>query len=102
MPRNMVTRMVRGTLATVKLADKKTDSLITKEILLERTPYKEGNLQRSIAKAIQKQLSEDQVLIHVEKTEQIRKCYGVPADDFMKLAVELDPETRKPITEKEN
>ena len=101
MPRNMVTRIVKGTLATVKLVDKETDNLITKEILLEKTPYKEGNAAKSIARAIKKQLPDTQMLVSVESTKEIRKCYGVPIADFMKMAEELDAATRKPITKKE-
>ena len=101
MPRNMITRMVKGTLATVKLVDKETDNLVTEKILLERTPYKEGNAEKSIVKAIRKQLPDSKMLVSLEETEQVKRCYGVSADDFMKMAVELDPVTRKPITKKE-
>lgn len=101
MPRNMITRMVKGTLATVKLVDKDTDTLITEKILLERTPYKEGNAEKSIVKAIKKQLPDSKMLVSVEKTEQVKRCFGITAEDFMGMAVELDPATRKPITKKE-
>lgn len=101
MPRNMITRMVKGTLATVKLVDKDTDTLITEKILLERTPYKEGNADKAIVKAIRKQLPDSKMLVSVEETEQVKRCFGITAEDFMSMAVELDPATRKPITKKE-
>ena len=36
-------------------------------------------------------------MVKVLETAEVTKMYGMPVHDFMKLAIELDPDTRTPL-----
>lgn len=102
MPRNMITRIVKSLQVTCKLIDKETDKVVTEKILLERKPYKEGDADKSVARAVKKQLPEGKMLISIEGIKQVDRCYGMSVEQFISSAEELDLEKRQPITKKEN
>lgn len=93
----MITRTVVGTQITAKVVNKVTDEITTKPIILDTKLTAEDS-----AKAIRlasKSLSEDEVVISVADFTPVEKLYGVSVDDFMAVAKELDPATRKPINQ---
>lgn len=93
----MITRTVVGTQITAKVVNKVTDEITTKSIILDTKLTAEDS-----AKAIRiasKSLSDDEVVISVADFTPVEKLYGVSVDDFMAVAKELDPTTRKPINQ---
>lgn len=91
----MITRTVVGTQLTAKVVNKMTDEIYHKNIILDTKLTAEDS-----AKAIRlasKTLSSDDVIISVSDFAPVEKLYGVSVEDFMSVAKELDPATRKPI-----
>lgn len=91
----MITRTVVGTQLTAKVVNKETDEISTKSIILDTKLTAKDS-----AKALRlasKLVSSDEVIISVSDIAPIEKLYGVSVEDFMAVAVELDPTTRKPI-----
>jgi hypothetical protein len=53
-----------------------------------------------LAKAVAKKVETATIkFIEVVDVETVEKLYGITSEDFMAHAVELDPKTRKPISE---
>ncbi len=106
--RNMVTRTVHGTEVTIKVVDKTTEQIVEDKIVISKrfvTVDKEGVKHVTDAdklkKAIEKALPADKILVSIVDYVFIDKCYGIPTDKFMELAVELDPNTRAKIEAEE-
>lgn len=95
MRKDMVTRTVVGTQATVKVVNTSTEAITREEVLLNKT-Y-EDTQDKKLINAIKKSLPDDVVIIKVESLVPMNKLYGVETSKFMENAVELDPVTRKPI-----
>ena len=92
----MITRAVDGTKATVKVVSKATNEIFTKEVVLSKD-YTDDS--KKLFKECVKALSndEDLVIINVESVEKVHKLFGLDVAKYMELAIELDPETRKPL-----
>lgn len=93
MRRDMVTRTVLGTKVMAKVVDPATESITVKEIKLTGS-YEAGDAK--VKKAVEKALN-DEVLVKIESVEPFNKLYGVDTAQFMAIAMELDPTTRKPL-----
>lgn len=92
----MITRAVDGTKATVKVVSRATNEIFTKEIVLSKDFTGDSKkLFKECVKALSN--DEDLVIINVENVEKVHKLFGLDTAKFMELAIELDPETRKPI-----
>ena len=92
MRKDMVTRGFDATVAQVKVISKDTEEITSKTITLSKV-----FTGAKLTKAIEKVLSEDEVLLKVESTETAHKLFGMPTAQFLELAQELNPETRKAI-----
>lgn len=92
----MITRAVDGTKATVKVVSRTTNEIFTKEVVLSKD-YTDDS--KKLFKECVKALSndEDLVIINVENVEKVHKLFGLDVAKYMELAIELDPETRKPL-----
>lgn len=91
----MITRTVVGTQLTAKVVNKETDEIYHKTIILDTKLTADDS-----AKALRlasKLVSDDDVVISVSDFAPVEKLYGVSVEDFMSVAKELDPATRKPI-----
>lgn len=91
----MITRTVVGTQLTAKVVNKETDEITNKTLILDTKLTAEDS-----AKAIRlasKAVSADEVVISVSDFAPVEKLYGVSVEDFMSVAKELDPATRKSI-----
>ena len=95
MRKEMVTRTVIGTLATVKVVSAVTDNISVEKVRLNKsfTDVTDSKL----AKAVRKALDDTLVIIKIEAIEPMNKLYGLETAKFMEYAVELDPTTRKPL-----
>lgn len=91
----MITRTVVGTQLTAKVVNKETDEITNKTIILDTKLTADDS-----AKALRlasKTVTADEVVISVSDFTPVEKLYGVSVEDFMSVATELDPATRKPI-----
>lgn len=92
----MITRAVDGTKATVKVVSRSTNEIFTKEVVLSKDFTDDSKkLFKECVKALSN--DEDLVIINVENVEKVHKLFGLDVAKYMELAIELDPETRKPL-----
>lgn len=93
MRRDMVTRTLLGTKATVKVVDPATEQISKTEVLVNKAFHSTDDPK--LMKAIKKVLADNLIVIKIESVEECNKLYGMDTSKFMELAMELDPETRK-------
>lgn len=89
----MISRTVFGTKVTAKVVDKNTDEVSTYEAVVAKVAEDD----KAAAKALAKVLPENLVIITVVSFEKVETLYGMTVAEFMAHAVELNPETRKPV-----
>ena len=96
--RGLVTRAIVGTEATIKVCDLATDAISTTVVVIDKKF--EADEKAKVRKAVDKLYAdrEDVAVISVVDFKQVNKLYGVKQEIFMANAIELDPETRKPLT----
>lgn len=97
MARNMVTRTVKGTEVTVKVVNAETEQIEQESYVLGKSFDDDAKLKKAVAKVI----PEGKILVSIVSSVAVNKCYGVPTAQFMELAVELDPETRRAVEAEE-
>ena len=92
--KRMVTRTVTGTEAEVKVVVISKDEITNIKV----TVGGEFTDNDKLLKAIKKETETDDLkVLSVISTTKIDKCYGMLESEFIKLAKELDPETRKAL-----
>lgn len=96
MRKEMVSRGIDGTKATIKVINTTNDEITTREVVVSKDLTGEENLKK-LNKAVVKTLAEGEVLIRIESAEVIHKLFGMELSQFLASATELDPVTRKPI-----
>ena len=89
----MITRTVVGTHLTAKVVNNESDEIYTKPFII----YGTVDDSKKAVKLVSKLVAENEVVISVSDLTPIEKLYGVTAEDFMSVAVELDPATRNPL-----
>lgn len=90
----MVTRTVTGTEAEVKVVVISNDEITSIKV----TVGGEYTDNEKLLKAIKKEAETDDLkVLSIIATAKIDKCYGMLESEFIKLAKELDPETRKAL-----
>lgn len=94
MRKEMVTRGIDGTKATIKVINTTTDEITTKDVVLAKDLTADA---KKLNKAVVKTLEENEVLIRIESAEVVHKLVGMDMAKFLELADELDPKTRKVI-----
>ena len=90
----MVTRSFEVTRVNVMMCNTESAEVSNKEFEVPRT-YKDANKLLKVVKETA-ETSTDKVVTIVDKTE-LTKLYGMSEADFLKYAIELDPETRKAL-----
>ncbi len=96
MRKEMVTRGIDGTKATIKVINTATDEITTKDVVLSKDLTDDA---KKLNKAVVKTLEEGEVLIRIESAEVVHKLVGMDMAKFLELAEELDPKTRKVIAQ---
>ena len=92
--KRMVTRTVTGTEAEVQIVTISASEITTIKVTVGGT-YEDAD---KLLKAIKKQTETNDIkVLQVLTREKIDKCYGMLESEFIKLAKELDPETRKAL-----
>lgn len=91
----MVTRTFVTTVANVLCMNLETAEPFNTEVTFART-FKDD---KKLMKAVSEKLDTETVkAVHIVGKEERETLYGMTEDDFLRLATELDKETRKPIT----
>ena len=91
----MITRTILGTKASVITVDTTNMTASTKDFTIGGEWTDNNKLLKALKKIYE---TDTQVLSAIVKTEKIEKLYGMTEELFMANAVELDAETRKPLT----
>lgn len=90
----MITRTLISTKATVLCLNVETAEPTNETFELART-FKDND---KLMKALKEKYESDTTkLVHIVDTAEVEKLYGMSETDFMLNAVELDPNTRKPL-----
>ena len=87
----MVTRTVVSTKVNAMVANIEAKTLEEVTLSVAGTFEDESKLMKAIAKA------HDVKVCAIIETEVVETLYGLDENQFMNMAVELDPTTRKPI-----
>ena len=96
--KRMVTRTVTGTEAEVKVVVISKDEITNIKVTVGGEFTDNDKLLKAIKKETE---TEDLKVLAIVTTTKIDKCYGMLESDFIKLAKELDPETRKALETEE-
>ena len=89
----MITRTFNGTKVVALVCDTVTCELSNETVII---PARVS--ENKLEKVAREMLSNDTVkFVSIVSTEKTETLMGMSEADFMKYAVELDPETRKPI-----
>ena len=91
----MITRTILGTKVSVITVDTTNMAASTKDFIIGGEWTDNNKLLKALKKTYE---TETLVLSAIVKTEKVEKMYGMTEELFMANAVELDPETRKPLT----
>ena len=91
----MITRTILGTKASVITVDTANMTASTKDFTMSGEWTDNNKLLKALKKTYE---TDTMVLSAVVKAEKIEKLYGMTEELFMANAVELDAETRKPLT----
>jgi len=92
MRRDLITRTISGTMATVKVINPVTGEISTRDIMLSKVL--EGS---KLEKAVRNELQPDEAFVAIVASVRVDKLYGITPSDFMAHAIELDPATRDAI-----
>lgn len=92
----MVTRELIGTSATVLTVDVQAEQTSTVTLNIKGSYKTPENLLKALKKAYE---TDNFKVLKVVDFHPTRKLYGLPENQFFSEGVELDPETRKPLTE---
>lgn len=95
MRKAMVTRTIESTRVNALCLDIKTAEPMNKEFNLSGTYKDESKLLKAVQKAFD---TDDLKVVHIVDSEVVNTLYGMYENDFLANAMELDPETRKPIS----
>ena len=94
----MVTRTVTGTEAEIQIVTISASEITT----IKHTVGGEFTDNDKLLRAIKKEVETDDIkVLQIINTAKIDKCYGMLESEFIKLAKELDPETRKALETEE-
>ena len=92
--KRMVTRTVTGTEAEVKVVVISKDEITNIKVTVGGEFTDNDKLLKAIKKETE---TEDLKVLAIVTSTKIDKCYGMLESEFIKLAKELDPETRKAL-----
>lgn len=93
----MITRTVVGTQLTAKVVNNETDEIYTKSLILDVKLTEEDKAKA--VKLASKLVAPNEVIVSITDYSPVEKLYGVTVEDFMSVAKELDPATRKVIAQ---
>ena len=95
----MVTRELIGTEANVLVVDTVNASTDYKQVMVQGKYKTAEHLLKAIKKVYE---DETHKIVKIIDSKEVHKLYGMRTDMFYTHAIELDPETRKPIETETN
>ena len=95
----MVTRELIGTEATVLVVDTVNGATDYREFTVPGKYRTTEHLLKAIKKVYE---DETRKIVKIIDYKEVHKLYGMPIAQFYSHAIELDPETRKPIETETN
>ena len=96
--KRMVTRTVTGTEVEAQIVTISASEITTIKATVSGEYPDADKLMKAVKKSIE---TDDIKVLQILTTTKIDKCYGMLESEFIKLAKELDPETRKLIEQEE-
>ena len=96
--KRMVTRTVTGTEAEVKVVVISENEITNIKVTVGGVYTDNDKLLKAIKKETE---TDDLKVLSIVASMKIDKCYGMLESEFIKLAKELDPETRKALETEE-
>ena len=96
MRKPMVTRSIKGTKVTVMCVDTTDAHTFEKEYIVKNKYSSDEKLMNYIRKTYDTDTVKN---ITVTGKEEVVKLYGLPEEEFVAMAKELDPETRRAVNE---
>lgn len=96
--KRMVTRTVTGTEAEVKVVVISKDEITNIKVTVGGEYTDNDKLLKAVKKEAE---TNDLKVLSIITATKIDKCYGMLESEFIKLAKELDPETRKAVETEE-
>ena len=90
----MVTRELIGTEANVLVVDTVNAATDYKHVTIQGKYKTTEYLLKAIKKVYE---DETRKIVKIIDSKEVHKLYGMPTEQFYAHAIELDPETRKPI-----
>lgn len=96
--KRMVTRTVTGTEVEVQIVSISASEITTINATVSGEYPDADKLMKAVKKSVE---TNDIKVLQILTTTKIDKCYGMLESEFIKLAKELDPETRKLIEQEE-
>ena len=94
MREKMVTRSMKVTNATVLMVNLETQQTETQEVSMPNVYKDDTKLMKALTKSFEGSSLKP---VHVSSSNVVEKLYGMTEKAVMDNAVELDPESRKPI-----
>lgn len=94
MREKMVTRSMKVTNATVLMVNLETQQTETQVVSMPNVYKDDTKLMKALVKSYE---GSNLKPVHVSETNVVEKLYGMSEKAFMDSAIELDPETRKPL-----
>ena len=88
----MFTRTITATIASVKAVNNDTDDISVYEFTVADDKADDVTIKKMFNK-----MHSDLTAMKVVERRTVSSMYGITLAQFMTLAVELDPETRKPL-----
>lgn len=96
--KRMVTRTVTGTEVEAQIVTISASEITTIKATVSGEYPDADKLMKAVKKSVE---TDDIKVLQILTTTKIDKCYGMLESEFIKLAKELDPETRKLIEQEE-
>ena len=90
----MVTRELTGTEANVLVVDPVNAATDYKQFTIQGKYKTTEHLLKAIKKVYEDETCK---IVKIIDSKEVHKLYGMPTEHFYAHAIELDPETRKPI-----
>lgn len=94
MREKMVTRSMKVTVAQVLMVNLDTQETATTPVNMANVYKDDKTLMKALNKVYEGTSTKP---VHVLSTQVIEKLYGMTEKQFIDNAIELDPETRKPL-----
>lgn len=92
----IVSRLVTITKCMCVIVDLESNKAEEREVTI---PVKVTDCKKALKILKSKYDNDRYVFVNVNHVEHDRKMFGIPEEEFINLAIELDPQSRKPLSQ---